>query len=100
MGNDHRTMYTIMFKRWVISIFALCVFTSAQAQQHGFPDFTKLVENNSAAVVNISITQKRTPNSRPRLPKGLEIPDLPENSPFNEFFRRFFGEGGEEEDFD
>ncbi|MFT5449144.1 MAG: serine protease Do [Gammaproteobacteria bacterium] len=95
-------MYIIMFKRWVISIFALCVLTSAQAQQHGFPDFTKLVEDNGAAVVNISITQKRTESSRPRLPKGLEIPDLPENSPFNEFFRRFFGEGGEggEEEFD
>ena len=63
------------------------------------PDFTQLVADSAPAVVNISTTQKRTASSRPQLPKGLEIPDLPENSPFNEFFRRFFGEG-EIEEFD
>ena len=81
-------------------VLALCVLTGAQAQQHAFPDFTTLVEKNGAAVVNISTTQKRSANTRPRLPPGLEIPDLPENSPFNEFFRRFFGEGGENDEFD
>ena len=33
------------------------------------------------------------------MPRGFEIPDLPEDSPFREFFRRFFGEG-EIEEFD
>jgi serine protease Do len=89
-----------MFRRWAISAVALCALSGAQAQQHAFPDFTTLVEENGAAVVNISITQKRAANIRPQLPKGLEIPDLPENSPFNEFFRRFFGEGGENQEFD
>jgi serine protease Do len=83
----------------IIGVFALFVLTGAQAQQPAFPDFTVLVENNSAAVVNISITQKRAANPRPRLPPGIEIPDLPEDSPFNEFFKRFFGEGGENEEF-
>jgi serine protease Do len=69
------------------------------SQARPLPDFTQLVEQNSAAVVNISTTQKRAAGQRPRLPRGLEIPDLPENSPFNEFFRRFFGEG-EIEEFD
>ena len=64
------------------------------------PDFTELVERNRAAVVNISTTQRRTmPAARPRMPRGFEIPDLPEDSPFREFFRRFFGEG-EIEEFD
>ena len=64
------------------------------------PDFTELVERNRAAVVNISTTQRRTiPSDRPRMPRGFEIPDLPEDSPFREFFRRFFGEG-EIEEFD
>ena len=64
------------------------------------PDFTELVERNRAAVVNISTTQRRTmPADRPRMPRGFEIPDLPEDSPFREFFRRFFGEG-EIEEFD
>ena len=63
------------------------------------PDFTRLVEENSPAVVNISTTQKRRPSRRRQLPEGFEIPDLPEGSPFHEFFRRFFGEG-EAEEFD
>ena len=64
------------------------------------PDFTELVERNRAAVVNISTTQRRTiPTDRPRMPRGFEMPDLPEDSPFREFFRRFFGEG-EIEEFD
>jgi serine protease Do len=63
------------------------------------PDFTDLVEKNRTAVVNISTTQKQKTSSRQQLPKGLEIPDLPPDSPFNEFFRRFFGEG-EIEEFD
>ena len=64
------------------------------------PDFTELVEGNRAAVVNISTTQRRTLRAdRPQMPRGFEIPDLPEDSPFREFFRRFFGEG-EIEQFD
>ena len=51
-------------------------------------------------MVNISTTQRRTPPAaRPQMPRGFEIPDLPEDSPFREFFRRFFGEG-EIEEFD
>ena len=106
-----RRDFTVFAKAMTKSLPSLCVVLSlalggsaAQAQteaaQHSLPDFTVLVENNAAAVVNISITQKRTVRVRPQLPKGLEIPDLPENSPFNEFFRRFFGEGGEPEEFD
>ena len=79
----------------------LCVLLMALAADstaRSLPDFTDLVEQNSAAVVNISTTQKK-PATRPGLPPGMEIPGLPENSPFNEFFRRFFGEG-EPEEFD
>jgi serine protease Do len=88
-----------MIRNWTVAITLLGACTLAHAQDRALPDFTKLVEDSSPAVVNISTTQKRTAQSRPRLPKGLELPDLPENSPFNEFFRRFFGEG-EIEQFD
>ena len=82
-----------------VSIAAACLVTGP-ALARSLPDFTDLVERNRTAVVNISTTQRRTvPSDRPRLPKGFEIPDLPENSPFREFFRRFFGEG-EIEEFD
>ena len=82
-----------------VTITAGC-FVSGSALARALPDFTELVERNRTAVVNISTTQRRTvPSRRPRMPRGFEIPDLPEDSPFREFFRRFFGEG-EIEEFD
>ena len=82
-----------------VSVAAACL-VAGPALARSLPDFTELVEQNRAVVVNISTTQRRTvPTDRPRLPKGFEMPDLPENSPFREFFRRFFGEG-EIEEFD
>ncbi len=86
-------------------MFRLCVlilfFSGATAVSAlGFgesrlPDFTKLVEDNSAAVVNISTTQKIKHHRR--LPHGYEMPDIPEDSPFGDFLRRFFGEEGDGE---
>ncbi|SMF96199.1 serine protease Do [Methylomagnum ishizawai] len=64
---------------------------SATAQ---LPDFTVLVEKNSSAVVNISTTQKMAAVERPELPEGMEPP--PEGTPFDDFLRRYFGEGGPE----
>ena len=84
----------------VAAAIAAASFVPGTALARALPDFTELVERNRAAVVNISTTQRRTaPSSRPRMPRGFEIPDLPEDSPFREFFRRFFGEG-EMEEFD
>lgn len=48
------------------------------------PDFTTLVEKNSAAVVNVSITQA-VQNSQ----LNPAIPGLPEGDPLAELFRRF-----------
>ncbi|MCK4743544.1 MAG: DegQ family serine endoprotease [Sulfuriflexus sp.] len=78
---------------WLVILLAMTI-TSVQAR--GFPDFTGLVEKNSAAVVNISTTQKVKQHSK--LPKNFQIPDLPEDSPFNDFFRRFFDEEGKQQD--
>jgi serine protease Do len=55
------------------------------------PEFTTLVETFGPAVVNISTRQGQ---STPRTPHGFEIPDVPEDSPLYDFFRRFFGEEG------
>ena len=57
------------------------------------PDFTPLVEKNAAAVVNISTTLKDPHAGRP----GFNMPDVPEDSPFYDFFKKFFGDvpGGE-----
>ena len=56
------------------------------------PDFTALVEKNSAAVVNISTTQKVSATEpQQQLPEGM---DIPEGTPFDDFLKRYFGEGG------
>lgn len=70
----------------------LPLLATSTLQARSLPDFTALVDENSAAVVNISTTQHKTINNRSRFGREFQIPDLPEGSPFNEFFRHFFGE--------
>ncbi|MFZ5621301.1 MAG: DegQ family serine endoprotease [Pseudomonadota bacterium] len=74
---------------WVA--LALGVVLTAQAQARSLPDFSELVESSSPVVVNISTTQKIKQGAG--LPPGMQIPDLPEDSPFNDLFKHFFGEG-------
>jgi len=84
--------------RHALIVVLLCLgllASPAMAARAALPDFTPLVEANSPAVVNIGTTRKV---SVPRgMPPGL---NLPENEMFDELFRRFFGEGGEPEEFD
>ena len=69
----------------------LCLFAlSAQAGE--LPDFTKLVQKYGPAVVNIS-TKQKIHRQRMVLPQGL--PQLPDNSPWNDLFRHFFGQQGQ-----
>ena len=65
---------------------------SLYAASSNFPDFTTLVENTSPAVVNIRTTQKESSNIK-RTPGFPQIPDLDENDPMYEFFKRFFPPG-------
>ena len=58
---------------------------AAAVSVNDLPDFAELVAANAPAVVNISTTQ----TIQHRVPRGLEIPDLPKDSPFYDFFRRF-----------
>jgi serine protease Do len=58
------------------------------------PDFTELIEKYSPAVVNISTTAK--PSTDVQAPDDSEeMPGLPKNMPFDEFFRHFFEDNGE-----
>ncbi|KFI21833.1 DegQ family serine endoprotease [Nitrosococcus oceani] len=81
-------MKRFLNKQWALLAILLLIAVTGQAA--GLPDFTELVKNNSPAVVNISTTQKITQGGS-RLPHGLH--QLPEGSPFEDFFRRFFDEG-------
>jgi serine protease Do len=65
------------------------------------PDFTALVREYSPAVVNISTTSKpdaeETADADEQAPGRKEMPqfgmpDIPEDHPLNDFFRRFFGD--------
>jgi serine protease Do len=75
-----------MFKYLLFAFFLAPVATAAQ-----LPDFTDLVEKQGAAVVNISTTQSV---KNPLLP---QVPNLPEDDPFYEFFRRFIPNPGPRE---
>jgi len=70
-----------------VSFLFLTAFLVGGARAASLPDFTRLVEENSAAVVNISTTVE---SSQGRMPPGLNIPQIPEDSPFYDFFRKFF----------
>jgi serine protease Do len=79
-------------KQWLILVLSLVLIApAALAARPELPDFTKLVKENSPAVVNISTTQKVSMQPG-QLPPGLQ--ELPPDHPLRDFFERFGGEGG------
>ena len=72
-----------MHKFFLALLFGLSFSVFAQTKQ--LPDFTDLIETQGAAVVNISTTQIHNTNENQVIPG---MPNIPENSPFFEFFRR------------
>jgi serine protease Do len=81
--------------RWITVGFVLIwslVSLSAQARG-GLPEFTNLVAENGAAVVNISTTKNnKSQQQKPNLPPGMQIP---EGTPFDDLFKHFFGAPGQ-----
>src|SRR5512145_3192983 len=77
-----------MLKRMVIALLLLATPLTVASQ---LPDFTELVEKQGPAVVNISTTQSV------RNPLVPQIPNLQEDDPFYEFFRRFIPQPGPRE---
>ena len=77
----------------ILGVFSAIWFiiVSHQLSARSLPEFTKLVSENSAAVINISTT-KRAKTSR-RLPN---MEGLPGGVPFDEMLRHFFGPGFQE----
>ncbi len=68
--------------RDVFAVLLLAVATQAFGQARELPDFTRLVEEQGAAVVNISTTQAVRRSALPQLPNI-------EDEEVMEFFRRF-----------
>jgi serine protease Do len=72
--------------------FSLLAAAPAHAQGvQGLPDFAELVERTGPAVVNIRTTEIVKGGGRSPFPN---MPDLDENDPFFEFFKRFMPPGG------
>ncbi len=69
---------------------------SAVSAKVGLPDFTGLVNENAAAVVNISTSKQQ--KLKRRVPPGMDVPELYEDHPFGDLLRRFFGEPGEDDE--
>ena len=75
---------------YVLCLVMISGFLPNVSMAGSLPDFVPIVEGSSAAVVNISTTQKIKQHGRNGFPHGM--PNMPEGTPFDEFFRRFFDE--------
>ena len=64
----------------VLMPFVAPLPATAQGRQGALPDFTDLYERQGPAVVSIDVTQKA---------RKQRFPDISEDDPFYEFFRRF-----------
>lgn len=73
-----------MMRKFILLLMFI-IPSTVLAHDNALPNFTSLVEEHGAAVVNISATKKKLVNGHQVLP---EIPNIPENSPLYEFFRR------------
>ncbi len=88
--NYRNNFGKILFKQVLYLLLLGCMGLFQNIQAQSLPDFTPLVDANAAAVVNISTALKKSQSSR--RPHGFNMPDIPEDSPFYDFFKKFFGE--------
>ncbi len=80
----------LMLKRISSLVFICLILTMQIIQAESLPDFVPLVEDSAAAVVNISTTLKKG-NGGGGI-QGHNMPDIPKDSPFYDFFNKYFGE--------
>jgi serine protease Do len=85
----------MMSKLILIVLFGLSTAISAQTRE--LPDFTGLVEKEGASVVNISTVQAPSMAGSRGFPG---MPNIPEDDPFFEFFRRYMPPPGAPRDFE
>jgi serine protease Do len=81
MMHRNRPSSTAAVLAALLAVFAFAATpAAAQSRAAGLPDFTDLYERQGATVVSIDVTQKMKRGGRP---------ELSEDDPFYEFFRRF-----------
>ncbi len=76
-------------KKFSVPLFSLILvlFSSQIVAANSLPDFTAIVDHAKDSVVNISTSKKVNGDS---IKKHLQIPEMPEGSPFGELFKKFF----------
>ncbi len=81
-----------MLNKALGSFFSVLLFLLlvSRASAADLPDFVELAESAGKSVVNISTKQER---SRRAL-GGRPMPQIPRGTPFDDFFRHFFGDPG------
>jgi len=57
--------------------------TQGPAATQQLPNFTQIVEQNGASVVNVSVTKNAPAGAQ------AQVPGIPDDDPLNQFFRRF-----------
>ena len=72
-----------------LTLFSVVLINSVMANSVELPDFTKLVEDNKASIVNISTVRKKNNSNSVN-------PDI-QNEELNDFLKKFFGDKGFEE---
>lgn len=83
-------MTTHIFRALIFAWVPVIVSTAVAHATTQLPDFSGLAASNSPSVVNISTRQTSTVQKSPH--HQFQLPDLPEDSPLNDLFRRFFGD--------
>jgi serine protease Do len=97
MFSPEKSLVTAFFAALVMSMsVAAPLPATAQGRSGLLPDFTDLYERQGPAVVSIDVTQKA---------RRQRFPDISEDDPFYEFFRRFGqiprnGPGGQQREFE
>ena len=66
-----------------LTLFSSVLINSVMANSVELPDFTKLVEDNKASIVNISTVRKKNNSNSVN-------PDI-QNEELNDFLKKFFG---------
>ena len=79
-------------KSLIVFLSILLLLNVNLLHARGLPDFVDLINKHSAAVVNISTTAKSSRAQAQPLPPGHPLPTPPSNSPFHEFFKKYFDE--------
>jgi len=70
-----------------LSIFVAWLFLSLNVHAANLPEFTELVAENAAAVVNISAVNKKEKRTLSQMAPNLQ---MPEGTPFDDLFKHFF----------